>query len=177
MRLKSTTDRYGAVAIAFHWISALLILILLGTGFVAAGMQDMAAKASLLTGHAIAGSIVLLLTLARIGWWLLVDRRPADPAGTPAIQAKAAHGVHLALYVLVLVMAGSGVAMLAMSGAAAILFFGAPGVLPDFTAYPPRTAHGIGAFALATLIVLHVAAALHHQLIRRDRLMARMGLG
>lgn len=177
MRLKSTTDRYGAVAIAFHWVSALLILVLLGTGFVAAGMQDMATKASLLTGHATAGSIFLLLTLARIGWWLFADRRPVDPAGTPAIQAKAAHGVHLVLYLLVLVMAASGIAMLAMSGAAAILFFGAPGALPDFTVYPPRAAHGIGAFALAALIVLHVAAALHHQLIRRDRLMARMGLG
>jgi len=34
-----------------------------------------------------------------------------------------------------------------------------------------------GAFALLGLVLLHVGAALYHQLVRRDRLLARMGIG
>ena len=37
--------------------------------------------------------------------------------------------------------------------------------------------HGLGAFALLGLVTLHVGAALYHQLVRRDRLLARMGIG
>jgi cytochrome b561 len=40
---------------------------------------------------------------------------------------------------------------------------------------PARWLHGSAALAL--LVVLHVAAALHHALIRRDGMLARMGLG
>ena len=77
MRWKSTPERYGAVAVVIHWLTALAILGLLVSGFVAAGKADDAAKTALLRVHAAIGSVVLLLTLARIGWWLLVDARPA----------------------------------------------------------------------------------------------------
>lgn len=71
-------------------------------------------------------------------------------------------------------MAASGIGMLALSGAGAILFAGASGTLPDFWAYPPRVPHGIGAWLLVTLFVLHAGAALYHQFVKRDRLLRRM---
>ncbi len=74
---KSTVDRYGRIAISIHWISALLIIGMMIAGFRAAAMTDIEAKASLLRIHASLGVALLILTLARIGWWLLADRRPA----------------------------------------------------------------------------------------------------
>ncbi|MEO9613362.1 MAG: cytochrome b/b6 domain-containing protein, partial [Nitratireductor sp.] len=38
----------------------------------------------------------------------------------------------------------------------------------------PRRAHGFLAWALIVLTGLHVAAALYHQLVRRDRILARI---
>jgi cytochrome b561 len=49
--------------------------------------------------------------------------------------------------------------------------------LPDFMLYPPRIGHGLGAMVLIALVLAHVAAALYHQFVLRDRLLARMGLG
>jgi cytochrome b561 len=92
------------------------------------------------------------------------------------VQVMAAKVVHAAFYPLLLAVAASGIAMIALSGAAAVLFFGAAGSLPDFWAYAPRAPHMIFAYALIGLVVLHIAAALFHQFVKRDGLLARMGL-
>lgn len=177
MAMKSAPDRYGTVAVAIHWLSAALVLGLLVSGFRAAGMVDPVAKGGLLKVHAVVGGMVLILTLARIAWWAVADRRPAEPAGTPRLQGRAARAVHLLFYVVLIGMAASGIGLLVLSGAAAILFAGTAGPLPDFLQYPPRIAHGFGAFFLLALTVTHLAAALYHQFVLRDRLLARMGIG
>ncbi len=177
MSLKSSETRYGNVAVAIHWLSALFVLGLLVSGFIAAGTADPEAKAGILRIHAVVGGTVLVLTLARIAWWAFADGRPAEPAGTPRLQGLAARAVHLLFYVVLIGMAASGIGMLALSGAANILFGGAPGPLPDFMAYAPRIPHGLGAFFLVALVIAHLAAALYHQFVMRDRLLARMGIG
>jgi cytochrome b561 len=117
------------------------------------------AKAALLRAHADFGLSVLALTLARLGWWLL-DTKPAIAAGTRPFMSRTAKTVHSLFYVVILGMAASGIGMLALSGAGAILFAAAPGTLPDFWAYLPRVPHGIGARLLVALFVLHAGAAL-----------------
>lgn len=174
MALKSSSDRYGAIAVAIHWATAVAVAGLLVSGFRAAGTIDPVAKEGLLRIHAIVGGTVLLLTLTRIAWWVFADRHPAEPAGTPRLQGLAARAVHLLFYVVLIGMAASGIGMLALSGAANILFGGAPGPLPDFMVYAPRIPHGFGAFFLVALVLTHVAAALYHQYLLRDRLLARM---
>jgi len=173
MRWKSTPDRYGRVAVAIHWLTTLLIIALLISGFRAANTIDPAAKAAILGAHAAVGLSVLALTLVRLGWWLL-DAKPAIAAGMRPFLLRAAKTVHALFYVVILGMAASGIGMLALSGAGAILFAGASGTLPDFWAYPPRVPHGIGARLLVALFVLHAGAALYHQFIKRDGLLRRM---
>lgn len=177
MALKSTSDRYGQVAIAIHWISALLVVGALISGCRAADMTDAVAKASLLRFHAVAGITVLVLTLARLGWWWLADRKPDPAAGQKPFLTRAASIMHGLFYVLLLGMVASGIGMMVLSGAGAILFGGTGGVLPDFWNYPPRLPHGIGARALVALVILHSGAALYHQFVLRDRALARMGFG
>lgn len=177
MPAKSTQTRYGAVPIAIHWITALALLGLLVSGFRAADMMDDAAKAAILRIHTAVGIAVLLLTLARIVWWIAVDRKPPYPASMPRGQQIASSAVHGLLYLALLLMAGSGVAMMALSGAGDIVWGGAAGPLPDFQQFAPRAGHGLGAMVLIVLTLGHVAAALYHQFVLRDRLLARMGLG
>jgi cytochrome b561 len=174
---KSSSERYGRIAIAIHWISALLIIGLMGAGFRAAGLIDPVAKASVLRIHAPIGIAVLVLTLARLGWWLVADRKPNDPPAVPRLQALAAKAVHGLLYVAILGLAGSGIGLLALSGAGDVIFGNAPGPLPDFWNYAPRYGHAAMAWLMGLLLLLHIGAALYHQLVRKDRLFARMGVG
>lgn len=174
MTVKSTSHSYGSVAIAIHWVSAILIVILLASGFRAGGMSDSAAKAGTLMVHVPAGIALLVLTLARIGWWLFADRKPEPPGNSPQWQERAAKAVHLLFYVVILGMAASGIAMLVLSGAGSVIFGGGEGPLPDFWNYPPRYPHGIGARVLIALLVAHIGAALYHHFALRDGVLRRM---
>ncbi len=177
MALRGSTQRYGAVAVVLHWLSAALILALLAAGFVAANTSDPASKAAILRLHAPTGVLVLALTVVRLVWWLAFDRRPAPLADTPPLQARTAKAVHGLLYAVILVLAASGIALMLLSGARPILTGEVEGVLPNFWAFPPRYVHAAMAWLLALLLVTHVAAALHHQLVRQDNIMGRIKLG
>ncbi len=64
------------------WCS--LILVLIASGFRAAGTVDPAVKAQLLRIHVPVAIAVLLLTLLRVVWWLAIDRRPDPVVGALA---------------------------------------------------------------------------------------------
>ncbi len=173
MAIKSSSDRYGAVAVSIHWLSALLILVLLYSGFRAAGLHDPAAKAALLRLHLPAALVVLALTAFRILWWLSFDAKPAALGFRP-LQERLARIVHVLLYVVILGMVASGVGMTVATGAASQIFSTDVSALPDFWCVPPRVPHGLGARLLVALLGLHVAAALYHHFVRRDAAFRRI---
>lgn len=174
MAVRSDKTNYGSVAVTIHWLSALLIVALIGSGFRAANTVDLDAKAQILTVHAPIGIAILLLTLARIGWWWFADKKPDPVAGVPRWQEISGRAVHVLFYVVILGMAASGIGMFVLSGAGPILFAGAEGQLPDFQNYLPRRPHGIGARVMVALLVLHTGAALYHHFVQKDGLLGRM---
>jgi cytochrome b561 len=171
MASKSSADRYGSVAILIHWSSAAMVILAFAAGFAVANLTE---QPVLLLVHIVLGLAVFVLTLLRILWWWLADRHPVPPANQPRWQQLTATAVHLALYVILILMATSGIMTLILSGAMPAIL---GGTIPDFSGFVPRLAHGVMARVLLALFVLHVAAALYHQFVRRDRLLARMGLG
>jgi len=175
MSLKSTPSRYGSVAIAIHWASALAVVLAWIAGFVVANVLPTGQGAPLLLAHITLGLIVFALTLLRLLWWLAFDHRPAEVGGQPHWQSLLARGVHITLYALLLLMATSGIMTLILSGAIPTLLAGGP--VPDLSTLIPRVAHGIMSRILLALFVLHFCAALYHQFIRHDHLLARMGVG
>ncbi len=175
MSIKSTPTHYGSVAVAIHWFTSLLIVLLFATGLLAAGQADPAAKVVLLRAHIPLGAGALLLTLFRIVWWLVADLHPTAPADQPAWQQWAARAVHVGLYLVVLVAASSGIATIVLSGALPAIIGSA--ALPNFESILPRLVHGGVTKLMLALLVLHVAAALYHQFVRRDHLLQRMGIG
>jgi len=175
--LKSRPEHYGAVPVTIHWLTAILILALLGSGFQAGSAIDSATKAAFLRFHIPVAIIILLLTLFRIVWWWFFDRKPAPvQRSAPIWQERLARVVHIALYIVIFGMVATGIVMIALSGAGPIIF-GGEGELPDFLRYPPRIPHGFGAILLSALLVAHVGAALWHHFIRRDGLLWRMWYG
>lgn len=176
MALKSSETHYGAVAVTLHWLSALLILALIVLGIRADGMVDSAAKAEVLSLHVPLGLAVLVLTLLRLMWWILADDKPGS-LQMPRWQDRAARTIHALFYIVILGTAASGLATVALSGAAPVIFGDVSRDLPDFHDFAPRAAHGFGAMVLIGLFVMHAGAALHHQFIKRDGLLNRMWFG
>lgn len=171
--LKSSPDHYGTVAITIHWLTAILIIVLLASGFNAADSAESAAKAQFLRVHIPTAIVVLLLTIFRVIWWI-IDTRPKPVAGMPRWQEWSSRFVHFALYAVIFVMVASGIGMMVLSGAAPAVFGEAGAVLPDFRDYAPRGPHGLGANLLIVLLIAHIGAALYHHFIRRDGLIWRM---
>lgn len=175
MSMKSSKTRYGAVAVSIHWLTALLILCLFATGLLAAGQVDPNAKLALVRFHLPLGVAVLVLTLLRIVWWWVIDRHPDLPADQPGWQRLTARAVHLALYLVILLLGASGIATLVLSGALPSIIGGT--ALPDLETVLPRLVHGVASKVMLGLLALHIGAALWHQFVRRDHLLARMGVG
>jgi cytochrome b561 len=175
MGTKSTSSQYGSVAIAIHWTSAIAVILTFAAGFTVANVLPAGQGGPLLLAHIALGLIVFALTLLRIVWWLVADKHPGAPVGEPNWQVRAAQAVHLGLYALLVLMATSGITTLILSGAVPTLLAGGP--VPDFSELVPRVAHGLMSRILLVLFIGHVGAALWHQFVRHDHLLARMGVG
>ncbi|MCP4384025.1 MAG: cytochrome b [Hyphomicrobiales bacterium] len=171
----STNASYSRTAVTLHWLGAILILILLGTGFRSDMTLNPEAKATFLRIHLPVAVAVLVLTLWRLGRWWRFDQKPAPLGNAPAWQEAVAIWTHRLLYVLLLVMLGSGIALSVMSGAPDAIFGTAP--MPDFLEYAPRAVHGFAATLLVALIALHAGAALFHHFVKRDATLRRMWFG
>lgn len=172
MSLKSSSTRYGSVAIAIHWTSAVAVILAFAAGFFADKADPV--PVPLMTAHIVLGLSVFALTLLRLLWWL-ADRRPPPTASQPTWQRLLAQTVHGLFYVILILMGTSGIVTVVASGTIPALLSGGP--VPDFTGLIPRVAHGVMSKILLALFVLHVGAAVYHQFVRRDHLLARMGLG
>lgn len=163
--------RYTAAQITIHWLAAALIVFLLATGtLVLADLPNTPDKIGNLRIHIVLGALAALLVVVRI---VLRKRQPAPP---PVAFEKAARLGHVALNLVVLVMAVSGVALSLQSGTLQAVFGG--GALPaDYMVFTVRKVHGLASRLLMGLVALHVLAALYHQFVVKDRLLSRMGLG
>lgn len=174
---KSTSERYGTVAVIIHWVSAALIVVALISGFRAEDAANSAAKITALQKHVPATLTILLLTVLRLIWWWKFDVKPR-PVGKPgAWDTVGAKAVHIAFYVVIVGMLASGIGMMIASGAMPTIFSGDSANLPDFNDFRPRVPHGIGAKLLVALLIAHVGAALYHHFVRRDAVLRRMWFG
>jgi cytochrome b561 len=168
----SINASYSRTAVTLHWLGAILILVLLVTGFRSDMTLDPESKATFLRIHLPVAVAVLVLTVWRLVRWWRFDQKPAPLGNAPAWQEAVAVWTHRLLYVLLLVMLGSGIALAVMSGAPGAVFGNAP--MPDFFEFAPRAVHGIAARLLVALIALHAGAALFHHFVKRDTTLKRM---
>lgn len=173
-----TVRRYHPALVLLHWILAALLLLALGMGSqVLTELPNTAPeKVDALMGHMIGGGLILLFTLIRLVVRLKTAHPPATSTGMTWAD-RVAPLMHWALYVAVLVMAGSGIAMAVAFDLPAVVFGGQGGLPPDFHASAARSVHGLASKLLGVFILLHIGAALFHQFVKRDALISRMSFG
>jgi cytochrome b561 len=180
MRIANSRQDYGAIAIALHWLLAVLLCALMALGWTMVALPDAGfdtRKVMLILYHKEIGLAAFAVGVVRLAW-RLANPLPALPAGTGYAQEAAARFVHLAFYGLMLALPVSG---WLMSSAAAIpvSWFGWFD-LPDAVA--PNEAlfrrlidvHRWLGWALAALLCLHAGAALVHHFLLRDDTLRKM---
>ncbi|WP_448579590.1 cytochrome b [Thermaurantiacus sp.] len=177
---------YSRLAIALHWVIALMILGNLVGGLVAHEMLEAATGADRAQGlrlmelHKSAGLTILGLSLVRLATRLLAGV-PALPVHMTATERALARIVHGGFYVLMLALPLAGWVMVSASPSAAPLsWFG----LVSWPLLPVPVSAGLGeaaaeahellALGMLALLALHVAGALKHHVLDRDEVLARM---
>jgi cytochrome b561 len=162
-----------------HWLMAACILAMLfiGVGMVSTTMPKYVA---LLATHKTLGITILVLALIRLGVRARYGAPPL-PADMPAPMKLAAHLSHYALYALMIGMPLIGWAMLS-AGAYPVVLYGSlrlPAILPQSDGLHTLlwNAHYCLAFAFFAVVLLHLAAALFHGLVRRDGVFESMAGG
>ena len=169
--------RYGRVAIAFHWLLALLICASFAVGLYMTSLAFSPQRLKLYNWHKWAGVTILALSALRL-LWRLTHAAPALPNSMPRWQKLASHVSHGALYVFFFAVPLTGWAYSSAAGFPIVWFGILP--LPDFVdksrelGEAIKPFHWIAAYGLASLVVLHIAAACKHHFIDRDSVLKRM---
>lgn len=168
---------YRAAAKALHWITSILVLGLLAVGLWMTGLPLGFTKLYAYAWHKWIGLAVLALTAARLLWrWR--DPPPPLPDSILPLQASLAGVAHWALLGLLVAMPMSGWLMSSAAGVSVSWFGYVP--LPDLVPRNQdlfetlRTTHHILARGLIALLAAHVAAVVHHDVVRRHGVFRRM---
>jgi cytochrome b561 len=162
--------RFTAWQRLLHWLMAACILAML---FIGVGMVSTVKPIylTLVSIHKPLGIAILVLVLVRLALRLRYGA-PSLPADLPEPMKVAAEGSHYALYALMIGMPLLGWGMLSAAEYPVVLFrrWHLPPILPQSDSLHTLLwdAHFYLAFAFFALILLHVAAALFHALVRRD---------
>jgi cytochrome b561 len=153
-----------------HWLMAACILAML---FIGVGMVSTIKPIylTLVSIHKPLGIAILVLVLIRLAVRLRYGA-PSLPADLPEPMKLAAYLSHYALYALMIAMPLVGWGMLSAAAYPVVLFGGVrlPQILPQSDRLHALLwdAHFYLAFVFFALILMHVAAALFHALVRRD---------
>lgn len=171
-------SRYHPLLVALHWLLALLILGLLALGFLVLAQTPNGdpGKLDVLQWHMGVGMLVLALTLVRLGVRLATARPAPASVGRPALD-RLAGLLHLGFYLIVVAVVVTGYVTGLLAHLPQIVWQRSGAALPDFGRFPTFVAHGWLAGILLAAIVGHLAAALYHQFVRGDGLLARMSFG
>lgn len=168
--------QYGTTAKLFHWLIVALLLVQYPIGWLMPDIHRGQQPGVGMTLHISFGIVILLLILMRFAWRLT---HPVAPESSlPRWQHISAEAAHWLLYAAVLATTVTGWLFASFRGWSISFFYLAPmPMLASDNAAAGRAIDGLhqaAEWALLALIGIHVASALAHMFIYRDRIMQRM---
>jgi cytochrome b561 len=166
---------YDTTAKIFHWLIVVLLLIQFPIGWL---MPDVHAgpPGNAMILHVSFGILILAVIALRLAWRII---HPVAPeTSLPSWQRMSSGAVHWLLYLLVLATTLSGWLFASFRGWSISLFYAVP--LPMLASKSPDALkvmdglHQAAEWGLMIVIGVHVAAALLHIFVYRNRIMQRM---
>jgi cytochrome b561 len=172
------TDRlqYGITAKVLHWLVVALLLVQYPLGWLMPDVHHGMKPGAGMIFHVSFGIVLLLLIIVRLAWRLA---HPVAPESSlPSWQRLSSEAVHWLLYALVLATTITGWLFASFRGWSVSFFYLVP--LPMLASENAAAGkvidgwHQAMEWTLLVVIGIHVAAALAHIFVYRDRIMQRM---
>ena len=178
-----SATRYSMITKMFHWLTALLIFVIIPLGVVANQLpydtsEQLARKATVFSLHKTLGVTVFFVALLRI-LWALPQTKPGPLHPERKIETFLAEVVHWVLYISLVAVPLTGWIEHAASSGFAPIWWPYGQNLPLI----PKSESLAGVFAglhwifgklMVASILLHIAGALKHHIIDKDVTLVRM---
>jgi cytochrome b561 len=168
--------QYGTTAKVFHWLIVALLLVQYSIGWLMPDIHGGMKPGDAMTFHISIGMTILVLIVLRFAWRLA---HPVAPESSlPPWQRLSSEAMHWGLYALVLATTVTGWLFASYRGWSISLFYLVP--LPMLASGNAETVkafdgwHQAMEWTLLAVIGIHVATAIVHIFIYRDRIMQRM---
>jgi cytochrome b561 len=173
---------YTRVAIIFHWVIAIAILLQILGGW---QMEDLkgAEKFAAFQTHKSLGLTILILSIARL-LWRIANPPPALPEGMKGWEVFAAKLTHIGFYFLMIGIPLGGWVIISTSPYNIATNWWGLFEWPRLPLHdlPFRKAlneaaklgHGAAAWGVVVLFALHVGAVLKHMFVNDDNVASRM---
>lgn len=177
MQWRNDPLRWGVIAQLLHWLIALAIIGQMTLGWIMVSWKLSPTKFELYAVHKSLGITLLALVLLRLVW-RLVNVTPEAPAASPRWEARAALASHTLLYLLLIAMPVTGYLINSASNFPLMVWGVVP--VPNVTGESESLqivteyVHLTMFWVLATLVLVHVAAALRHHWVLKDTVLRRM---
>lgn len=178
MQLFNNTERFGLLTKIFHWS---IFLLFLTQYFLVYRREyfpkDAPEKLQYILLHKSLGVVILTIALLMIVT-RHIGKRPHVPVQMPKAQIILARVMHGLLYLSMLVMPISGIAMSQYSGRAVSVFglFDLPRLVAENKdiAGVFHEVHEISSIIIIVLVSGHAIAALYHHFFNKDAVLKRM---
>lgn len=178
MSMRNTEKQYGWISIMTHWLMALVIFTLFGVGLWMVDMDyDNPWYRTAPHWHKSIGVLLVGALILRF-IWRMTNPRPAPIHGHKTWEKRLSNLVQYAFYVLIVLMFPSGYFITTAKGQGLDIFdwFTIPSIVQgvENMADYAGDIHEWIAFVIIGLAVLHIAGALKHHFIDKDRTLKRM---
>jgi len=176
--LGNRSDAWGLPMRIMHSIGMVLVLILIVHGWWMTEFAPREIRFNQYAWHASFGYALLLLTALRVTWRGLYNS-PQPPVESLKWERNLAALGHIALYIFMLCCAILGWALAGTFSqpldAKLLGFIPVPMIMSGNELHGLlEENHGLFAWALAGLVVLHLIATAYHQFYKKDKLLQRM---
>lgn len=180
IRLLNSERHYGAIAIALHWLMALLLIGLVAMGLYMVSLPDAgydAWKIRLILVHKELGMLALVIAAPRL-LWRFANALPRLVDTLPDWQKVLARFVHLCFYGLMFALPVTGWVMSSAAGipVSVLGLFTLPDLVArsDILFQTCIQVHAALAFGLIACLLAHIGAALRHHFLLRDATLKKM---
>jgi len=172
---RMTRPAYDAVARTLHWLTVLLVAMQFVVGWTMPEVHKDTQPVNLIAWHLGVGATIVAVMTIRVIWRLTHWPTPEE---LPPLFSVVSRITHVLLYTALVLVPLLGWINASSRGWTVRLM----GVVPYPALSEPGSAfghamgdvHGILAWLLLALIVLHVVAALFHRFVRKDHVLQRM---
>jgi cytochrome b561 len=173
----ATRGRHQTLTIVLHWVTVLLVFTQFALAILHGQVGDAEVRRGLLAAHRSLGVAVWLIVMARLAWRLLGMRLLALPASMGRWHQWGARLSEWALYGLLIAQPLTGMAATVLRGRPFDLFgFQVPSLMAPHKAWAmtAQGLHDLGAYGLASLVLVHASAAILHRIIADDGVLDSM---